>query len=206
MQKRKIILSGELGKKFGKVHEFVVSTPAEAVRALCANFKEFESWLIRSSEAGVGYKLIIDKEKITDADRIKDPFSQTFRIVPVISGAKSGIGGIILGAVIIATAFATGGMSLAASGIVYSGIGWQIAGSIAFSMVMGGISQILSPQPKASSPQEAPENLPSYAFNGPVNTTAQGQCVPVGYGRLIVGSAVISAGVTSDEYGGTALS
>lgn len=205
MQKRKIILSGELGKRFGKVHELVVSSPAEAVRALCANFKEFESWLCKSHERGVGYKVIIDKEKIEDPLCLHNPFSQTFRIVPVISGAKSGIGGIILGTIIIATAFATGGMSLAATGIAYSSVAWQIAGSIAFSMVLGGISQMLSPQPKAGKPDEAPENLPSYSFNGPVNTTAQGQCVPVGYGRLIVGSAVISAGVTSDEYGETAL-
>ena len=39
----------------------------------------------------------------------------------------------------------------------------------------------------------------SYTFSGPVNTTAQGQPVPVGYGRLIVGGAVISAGITTEE-------
>ena len=116
-------------------------------------------------------------------------------------GSKNGIMGIIIGTLIIAAAFATGGMSLAATGIAYSSVAWQIAGSIAFSMVMGGISQMLSPQPKASQPQEAPENKPSYSFNGPVNTTAEGQCVPVGYGRLIIGSAVISGGITTDEYG-----
>jgi predicted phage tail protein len=32
-----------------------------------------------------------------------------------------------------------------------------------------------------------------------VNTTAQGHPVPVGYGRMIVGSAVISAGIDVDE-------
>jgi len=39
----------------------------------------------------------------------------------------------------------------------------------------------------------------SYVFNGAVNTTAQGHPVPVGYGRMIVGSAVISAGIDVDE-------
>ena len=34
-----------------------------------------------------------------------------------------------------------------------------------------------------------------YHFNGVVNTTAQGNPVPLGYGRMIVGSAVVSAGI-----------
>ena len=55
------------------------------------------------------------------------------------------------------------------------------------------------PTPKATEPSERPENKPSYSFNGAVNTTAQGHPVPVGYGRLIVGSAVISAGIDVDE-------
>ena len=43
-------------------------------------------------------------------------------------------------------------------------------------------------------------NTPSYLFNGAVNTTAQGHPVPIGYGRLIVGSAVISASIVTTEY------
>ncbi len=53
--------------------------------------------------------------------------------------------------------------------------------------------------PKAQDPAEKPDNQPSYVFNGPVNTTAQGQPVPIGYGRLIVGGAVISAGISIDD-------
>ena len=36
-------------------------------------------------------------------------------------------------------------------------------------------------------------------FNGPVNTTAQGNPVPVIYGEMIVGSATISAGIYSED-------
>ena len=46
---------------------------------------------------------------------------------------------------------------------------------------------------------EKPENTPSTYFDGAVNTTAQGHPVPIGYGKLIVGSAVISAGLTVEE-------
>ena len=46
---------------------------------------------------------------------------------------------------------------------------------------------------------EQVENKPSYLFDGAVNTTRQGNAVPVGYGRLRVGSQVISAGLTAQN-------
>ena len=71
--------------------------------------------------------------------------------------------------------------------------------TIGASLVLGGISQLLVPVPKVSGPQERPENKPSYLFNGAVNTTEQGQPIPLLYGELIVGSAVVSAGLTDKE-------
>jgi predicted phage tail protein len=47
----------------------------------------------------------------------------------------------------------------------------------------------------AKNPQTKPNDTASYLFNGPVNTTEQGNPVPVLYGRLIVGSQVVSASV-----------
>ncbi|WP_260627457.1 tail assembly protein [Pseudomonas protegens] len=44
-----------------------------------------------------------------------------------------------------------------------------------------------------------PNNRPSYSFNGAVNTSVQGNPVPLLYGRMIVGSAVISAGIYSED-------
>lgn len=43
-------------------------------------------------------------------------------------------------------------------------------------------------------------NQPSYVFNGAVNTESQGHPVPLCYGRMRVGSAVISAGIEADDY------
>lgn len=202
MIKRKVILAGELGKKYGRVHHFAISTPGEAIRALVANFTEFNSDLIHSADRGVGYKVIVDKDPVSDAEKsFHNPFSKTVRIIPVIMGAKSGIFNVILGAAIIAAAFWTGGASLGATGgLTFASVGAQVGFSIGVSLALSGVSQMLAPQMKAGDPRESPENQPSYTFNGPVNTTAQGQCVPVGYGRLIVGSAVVSAGLTSDQY------
>ena len=58
---------------------------------------------------------------------------------------------------------------------------------------------MLSPQAKGLGTQDSPNNRPSYSFNGAVNTSVQGGCVGLLYGRMIVGSSVISAGIYSQD-------
>ncbi|MEK7492166.1 MAG: tail assembly protein, partial [Pseudomonadota bacterium] len=67
------------------------------------------------------------------------------------------------------------------------------------SMALGGVVQMLSPQAKGLSTKDSPNNGASYNFNGPVNTTAQGNPVPILYGRMIVGSAVLSGGIFAED-------
>ena len=66
-------------------------------------------------------------------------------------------------------------------------------------MTLGGVVQLLTPQQRALSVKDGPNNGASYNFNGPINTTAQGNPVPVLYGELIVGSATISAGIYAED-------
>ena len=65
------------------------------------------------------------------------------------------------------------------------------------SLIMGGVIELLTPQQKVTSSGDSADNTPSYNFNGPVNTTAQGHPVPLAYGEVMTGSAVISAGVVT---------
>jgi predicted phage tail protein len=67
-------------------------------------------------------------------------------------------------------------------------------------MIVGGVVQLLTPMPKGPKNTDSPENKPSYVFTGAVNTQAQGNPVPLLYGRMIVGSAVISAGINAEDY------
>jgi len=47
---------------------------------------------------------------------------------------------------------------------------------------------------------EAPENKPSYIFNGVVNTARQGGRIPVLYGGpLLVGSMVVSSRINTKD-------
>ena len=191
-----IILLGKLGRMFGRRHQMEVNSAAEAIRALSANFPAFERELIASGERGVGYRVLSGRDSLA-LEQLHEPTgAQKIVISPVITGAGgNGLGQVLLGAALIAVSW-------------WNPMGWAAAGaflsqatlySVGTSMILGGVAQMISPAPSSSDPSEKPQNQPSYTFNGAVNTTAQGQPVPVGYGRLIVGSAVISAGIDVDE-------
>lgn len=183
-------LLGELGKKFGKSYKLDIMNPAEAVRALCINFPEFKKHLIESEKRGVAYKVLIGKEAI-GADDLHNPSGKdVIKFVPVLQGAGgNGIFQTILGLTLVAVSF------IAPSGLSPFLLNAGIA------MTLGGVVQMLTPIPSTNTSDDnnQPDNKPSYTFNGSVNTSAQGYPVPVGYGRMIVGSAVISAGIVAEE-------
>lgn len=189
-----VILLGELGKKFGRRFMLDVKNPAEAVRALCANFPDFRNFVATSEERNVGYRVIVGRNDI-DIDGLHDPSGrQSIKFVPVVGGAGK-VTRIVLGAVLIAAAIYF--PPLAAVTLYGTTTLAAVTFSIGASLVLSGAVEMLAPQPKTPGP--GPENMPSYTFNGPINTTTQGYPVPVGYGRMIVGSAVISAGQTVEE-------
>jgi len=189
-------LLGELGKKFGKEFKLDIRNPAEAARALCVNFPELEKHLIDSEKRGVGYRIVVGKEDQKLEDLHNPSGKQTIKFIPVLMGAGgNGSTQIIIGAAIIALMW-------------WNPMGWTVGGSMMVagyamgaSMVIGGTVQMLTPMPSSSSQEQynQPDNKPSYVFNGSVNTSAQGYPVPVGYGRMIVGSAIISAGISVEE-------
>ncbi len=189
-----IILGGFLGKRFGRRFELAVGSPREAVRALCIQIKGFERALL---DHHAGFRVWADKENLAKESIDRITGSRVIRIQPVISGSKSGLGMVIVGALLIwasmgAASFLVGeGMSAGMAGAFASGMS-----GIGSSLVLGGISQLLFKPP---APPAASVSGQSYLFNGAVNTTAQGSCVPVCYGRMRVGSQMISAGVIPNQ-------
>jgi predicted phage tail protein len=197
-----VLLYGHLGKRFGRRHRYEVRSPAEAVRALCATIPGFRVYLAEHSAPG--YRVLVGTES-RDLETLAYPAREAIKIVPVTAGAGRGLGSVILGAALFMisgpggwlanTLYMEAGVSLVTAGAI--GV---MAGQIGVSLMLGGVSQMLAPQPKTPGAPDRPENKPSYAFDGAVNTAAQGNPVPVCYGRLIVGSQVISAGMVAEEY------
>lgn len=190
---RTVRLYGRLGARFGRVFRLAVSSPVEAVRALCVQVEGFRRELATSHERGIRYACFVGRRNIGEAELELPPGRDDIRIAPVLAGAKqSGLFQTILGAAILAVAyfnpggFLTGPMVTAAYGM-------------GASMALGGVVQMLSPQQAGLSVRDSPDNGTSYNFNGPVNTSAQGNPVPLLYGEMVVGSAVISAGIYAED-------
>lgn len=196
-----IKLYGHLGKQFGKIHKYYVDTPSEAIQLLIANYKGFEQALLNFT--GEGYRVIVGKEDIGVEDLKNSTGQNVFKIIPVISGQGGGLGMIVLGAALMIVApyaeafIIQGGLA----GIGISGLtGLAVAGYVSsamaaygMSMVLGGISQMLYVPPTSTNARLST----SGSFDGAINTTRQGMPIAVGYGTLIVGSAIISAGLST---------
>ena len=209
---------GALRKRLGQCRfEFDVATPAQAIKALCVNFPGLEKWLIDSEKNGVGYRVAVSKEKITEQDLtpLVMPFSdkEVFSITPVVAGAGRGTGAILAGVGLIALAVVTGGTSIAftaggfglASGVTATAaLGFSIAaGNIGAALLLGGIATALSPQTQPTDLESAKgreaAQLESFSISNVVNTSRQGLPVPIAYGRVFVGSAVLSSGLDVDQ-------
>ena len=65
-------------------------------------------------------------------------------------------------------------------------------------LVLQGIANVISPQPPNTALDEAVQ-LESFTFSNVVNTSRQGMPVPIAYGRVFVGSAVLSSGLDVDQ-------
>lgn len=203
-----VCLYGPLGKEFGRVHRLDVAQPAEAIRALCANFPQFRQRIVRGT-----YRVLVGGKQALDKTELQDPISdrETLRIVPVVTGSGN-VGKIVVGAALIyfsgglAAGFgATGaaaGVAGAGAGVAgFAGITAATFSSIGVSLIVGGVASMLfAPKQTQGTTTDRPENKPSYTFDGAVNTAAQGNAIPALYGELICGSQVISAGLSADEY------
>ena len=191
-----IELSGVLGKIFGKKHQRIISTPLEAGKALAATIKGFEQYMISSKSRGLTYAIFKDKKNIGIDDLGYPVTGEVIRIVPVIIGRKkAGVLQTILGVVIVAAAVISGPVGLAA----LSGAQAFSIGAIGASMALGGVIQMLSPQPTGLASKQSADNRASYAFGGVTNTAAQGYPVPLLYGRRRIGGAIISAGIYVED-------
>ena len=195
---RTIRLYGKLGTKFGRIHRLAVRSAAEAIRALCVVKPGFERELMTSRDRGIGYAVFLDKKNLKQEQLTEAADDRDIRIAPILQG--SGLGGIfkvIIGValVVVATIMTGGTATVGALMSFEAGFLAGMVANIGFALMMSGVTQMLCPQPKGLAARNSPKNEPSYTFNGPVNTTAQGGPVPLGCGRLLVGSAVISAGI-----------
>ena len=100
---RKVKLYGELADFVGyKELDAVINSTADAIRFLVSNFPKLEGHMNQRY-----YKVLVNDYEIGEED-IQNPTGQSdINIVPVITGAGGNVGKILLGAALIAGAFAS---------------------------------------------------------------------------------------------------
>lgn len=197
-----LILKGQAAKLFGKKHQFYVADLNEMIRAMCSQVKGFKKYLATAHHDGIYFAFFSGKTNIgiDGFDLTKSEQEYTMQAVP--RGAKSGgVLQLVIGAVVIGAALWAGPAGFAALGLstATATTAATMLTGIGISMALGGVVQMLTPQPKINIGSSSADNKPNYAFGAPVNTIAMGYPIPVLYGEREVGGAVISAGIFSSD-------
>ena len=229
-------LLGDLGERYGAEHTYYdLRTPADAVKLLCINIPELQEELIHAHEHGIGYRLIQADTDLGYEDLHLPIGSNDLILTPVIVGSGGGGGGfgqILAGVGLVAFSILTAGAGagflglgagLTAGAFTLGSAASVAIGAIGTSLILGGVSQMLSPQPVVpnvgglgganrlssgdSISTDGPQSITrgtdgrqSYAYTGAANTVGVGATIPVAYGEVLIGSHLLSANVdVTDE-------
>lgn len=188
---RTIRVYGRLACFLGRrTFQAAVSSAAEAVRFLLVNFPQLEAHMAQQH-----YRVSVGGYAL-DAEELHHPSGQqVIRIVPVLTGARA-VGRILAGVALLSLSFIPGFAAWAGP------TAYALITGVGASLVLGGVSQLLTPVPKMPTGEDSAQDpRKSFSFSGVQQTSRQGVPVPVVYGRTLVGSVVISAGVDTVQVG-----
>ena len=199
----KIKVYGRLARFLGeRTFEAEISSPTDAFKFLIANFPSLESHMMKQS-----YCVKVGDYEISETELDIPIGSQEIKIVPVVMGARDGIGRFLLGAVLIGAAvFApTVGLGLGTAkgsllfGTSGGGALLAAAGNLGIYLALSGAAQMLTPTEELGGASDDPT---SFTFNGIQNTIRAGVAIPVVYGEIFTGSLVVSGGIDTDDFSG----
>ena len=194
-QLTKITFHGNLAKALGrKDFELNIDSVAEGLKAVdVISKRSLSKAILENEKQNIKYKILTDEkslfsEDVNDVEKVKNSEMfvskkyKTIDIVPVLEGA--GDDAKDLGLVI-------GGGLLFGIGFAMESSTMMMIGAFAF---LTGMSNLLAEPPEFEDFREIQQvnKKESYLFNGPVNTYNPGGPVPVGYGRVMVGSLTIA--------------
>lgn len=179
-------LGGKAEHQFSNCYNF-----RQVLSALDNNFKGFYNYMLEDPKRP--FQIVVNsKTHITKETMSMQNFraGDTIHIVPVVQGAGDDWGSILT--IVIAALLIYFGMygefsTLTSNMMIAAGV----------NMMFAGISQLLfkAESIEPSTYDNADKTKANYAFSGAVNLISQGNAVPVGYGRLRIGSQVIGAGL-----------
>lgn len=181
---RRMVFHGPLIARFGREFLFRAHNAPKMISAAKNLLDGFEQYLLEAHKRGFTFAVFVGNERkrnVSEEELEMTNGTDDIHLVPIIIGSKrGGLFQTILGIGLLSSAvFFPWGTAFAASNFL---------GAVGASMAIGGVVQLISPQTTGLRMRQDTDNKPSYAFGGPVNTTAQGNPIPVGYGRREVGA------------------
>ena len=169
-------LHGILAKEYGQNFCLSVGRPKNVLHAIDANRDGFIARIMQLQKEGCMYEIIINKKRLNNQEELQNHnAAQTIDLVPAITGFG-----------FIAAALVTWGIATAATAAVIANITWAV--------VFAAVAYALTPPPEVDQVEgTAKANKQSQIFSNNANVASQGAPLPLGYGRLKVGSQVIQA-------------
>ena len=186
----KIKLFGEMAERFCSEFTADIRTVRDAIAALEINFKGFREYLLNSDSLGIDFNVLVGGTwELCKPDEVFLPVPQQREIciTPVVRGSGK-VGRIIAGAALI---------GLGIAGVGFLGLSAFQVGLLGATLLLGGL---FGGQTEAPDPED--DEAKSYVFNGPTNTVAVGNRVPIVFGTVLTGSQVISASIKSYQIPG----
>lgn len=167
-------------KQFGTKFRLDCKTPAEVVQALTSQIPKLRQFIQQGLFTVRVGREYLDNRYLEQGlnQHLKD--DSTVHFTPVLKGSKkAGLFQTIVGAVMVVVGAVFQQYYLVGAGIA---------------MVAGGVAQMLTKMPSMSTGKDA-ERKQSTSFSNLSNMAAQGRPMPLAYGRIRVGSLIISQGV-----------
>jgi len=162
-----ITLHGILAKEYGKTILMDIHKPRDIIRAIDCNKSGFRKRVIDLQRQGFQYDILVDKVRLDKERFLNNRNPQHIDFVPLIIGSGTGLEIALWAAVVSLTSVAIS-YALMDPGTIEGGE--QIVSGSNESLIFQG---------------------------GAANVSSQGAPVPIGYGRLIVGSQVIQSSIKS---------
>jgi len=195
MRLKKIKVYGKLRQFLGKSYFMAaVKSPQQAMSFLIANFEGVQKHMNDQI-----YKVKMGGRVITE-EYLSMTGQGDIQIIPIATGAVP----VVIGAIAVGGAGAVGAaVGGVIGGALVTSLVTTALTTIGTSMIIGGVTDLLSPQnsiPDISSVSDIdPSIRGSYSFSGIQNVSSSGVPIPIIYGAVFSGSIIISSGTDSTQ-------
>ena len=173
-----------------------VKSPQQAMSFLIANFEGVQKHMNDQI-----YKVKMGGRVITE-EYLSMTGQGDIQIIPIATGSITTVVSVVSGIFSAGAAAATAVASVAGT-VLTSSVVTTALTTIGTSLVIGGITDLLSPQnpvPDVSSVSDIdPSIRGSYSFSGIQNVSNSGVPIPIIYGLVFSGSIIISSGTDSTQ-------